>query len=30
MRRLGDAEYDNLFVIMPQATGPPTFIRLRY
>jgi broad specificity phosphatase PhoE len=28
--RIADSEYDNLFVIAPQAGGPPRFIRLRY
>ena len=27
---IGDAEYDNLFVVVRGATGPPTLIRLRY
>lgn len=27
---IGDAEYDNLFIVVRAATGPPTLIRLRY
>lgn len=27
---IGDAEYDNLFVVVPGKTGPPTVLRLRY
>jgi hypothetical protein len=27
---IGDAEYDNLFVVVRAATGEPTLIRLRY
>ncbi len=27
---LGDAEYDNLFVVVPKTAGPATLLRLRY
>ncbi len=27
---IGPNEYDNLFVVVPAATGPPTILRLRY
>jgi len=27
---LGDHEYDNLFVVVPRASGEPEFLRLRY
>jgi broad specificity phosphatase PhoE len=27
---IGDAEYDNLFIVVRPATGAPTLIRLRY
>ena len=27
---IGDSEYDNLFVIVPQAGGPPRFLQLRF
>ncbi|MEO8360477.1 MAG: histidine phosphatase family protein [Vicinamibacteria bacterium] len=27
---LADAEYDNLFIVVPAASGPPTVLRLRY
>ena len=28
--KLGSDEYDNLFVVVPQPSGPPTVLRLRY
>lgn len=27
---LGDNDYDNLFIVVPAASGPPTLLRLRY
>jgi broad specificity phosphatase PhoE len=27
---IADAEYDNLFIVMPRAGAPPTVLRLRY
>ncbi|HEY7111531.1 MAG TPA: histidine phosphatase family protein [Thermoanaerobaculia bacterium] len=27
---LGDREYDNLFIVVPRASGEPGFVRLRY
>jgi broad specificity phosphatase PhoE len=27
---IGDAEYDNLFVVVPRGEGPPLLLRLRY
>jgi broad specificity phosphatase PhoE len=27
---IGSDEYDSLFVVVPQASGPPTVLRLRY
>jgi phosphohistidine phosphatase SixA len=27
---IGDTEYNNLFVVIPQASGPPRFVRLRF
>ena len=27
---IGDKEYDNLFVVVPKASGPPVLLRLRY
>jgi broad specificity phosphatase PhoE len=28
--QLGDNDYDNLFIVVPAATGPPTLLRLKY
>ena len=28
--QIADAEYDNLFIVVPTATGPPTLLRLKY
>ena len=28
--QLGDRDYDNLFIVVPSASGPPTVLRLRY
>src|SRR6185436_2079823 len=28
--QIADAEYDNLFIVVPAASGPPTVLRLRY
>lgn len=28
--QLGDNDYDNLFIVVPAASGPPTLIRLRF
>ena len=28
--QLGDSDYDNLFIVVPAASGPPTLLRLRY
>jgi phosphohistidine phosphatase SixA len=27
---ISETEYDNLFVVIPKASGPPTFLRLKY
>ena len=27
---LGDSEYDNLFLVVPRASGEPLFLRMRY
>jgi len=27
---LGDNDYDNLFIVVPAASGPPTLLRLKY
>jgi len=27
---LGDSDYDDLFVVVPAASGPPTLLRLKY
>ena len=27
---LGDNDYDNLFILVPAASGPPTLLRLKY
>lgn len=27
---LGENDYDNLFIVVPAASGPPTLLRLRY
>jgi len=27
---IGDREHDDLFVIVPNASGPPTVLRLKY
>lgn len=27
---IADGEYDNLFVVVPKAGGPPLFFRLRF
>ena len=27
---LGDNDYDNLFIVVPGASGPPTLLRLKY
>ena len=27
---LGDSDYDNLFIVVPSASGPPTLLRLKY
>lgn len=27
---LGDSDYDNLFIVVPAASGPPTLLRLKY
>ncbi len=27
---LGDNDYDNLFIVVPAAAGPPTLLRLKY
>ena len=27
---IADAEYDNLFIVVPKPGGPPELIRLRY
>jgi broad specificity phosphatase PhoE len=28
--QLGDNDYDNLFIVVPAASGPPTLLRLKY
>ncbi len=28
--QLGDNDYDNLFVVVPSVSGPPTLLRLKY
>jgi broad specificity phosphatase PhoE len=28
--QLGDSDYDNLFIVVPAGSGPPTLLRLRY
>jgi len=28
--QLGDNDYDNLFIVVPSASGPPTLLRLKY
>jgi broad specificity phosphatase PhoE len=28
--QLGDNDYDNLFILVPAASGPPTLLRLKY
>jgi len=28
--QLGDSDYDNLFIVVPAASGPPTLLRLKY
>jgi hypothetical protein len=28
--KIEPTEYDNLFVLVPKETGPPTVLRLRY
>ena len=27
---LADSDYDNLFIVVPAASGPPTVLRLKY
>jgi hypothetical protein len=28
--QLGDNDYDNLFIVVPAASGPPVLLRLKY
>jgi broad specificity phosphatase PhoE len=28
--KIADTEFDNLFIVVPNASGPPTLLRLRY